>query len=142
MGFNNGGIDAALARVAKAKRRGILGINVGANKESNDRIGDYRIGVARAAPLADYVTINISSPNTPGLRDLQHGAALDELLAAAPEARGSTPLVLQVAPDLDLPAYEHVDAAAIAHTTDTRIAAPTPLPTAAQPTLHRRQTGR
>src|SRR3546814_8760806 len=54
MGFNNGGIDAALARVAKAKRRGILGINVGANKESNDRIGDYRIGVARAAPLADY----------------------------------------------------------------------------------------
>src|SRR3546814_7701373 len=99
MGFNNGGIDAALARVAKAKRRGILGINVGANKESNDRIGDYRIGVARAAPLADYVTINISSPNTPGLRDLQPGAALDELLAAAQEARGSTPLFLKVAPD-------------------------------------------
>src|SRR3546814_14262057 len=73
MGFNNGGIDAALARVAKAKRRGILGINVGANKESNDRIGDYRIGVARAAPLADHVTINISSRNTPGLRDRQQG---------------------------------------------------------------------
>src|SRR3546814_6537220 len=96
MGFNNGGIDAALARVVKAKRRGILGINVGANKESNDRIGDYRIGVARAAPLADYVTINISSPNTPGLRDLQHGAAPDQLIAAAQEARGRTPPVLKI----------------------------------------------
>src|SRR3546814_13217665 len=88
MGFNNGGIDAALARVAKAKRRGILGINVGANKESNDRIGDYRIGVARAAPLADYVTINISPPNTPALRALQHGAPPHDSLAAAREPPG------------------------------------------------------
>src|SRR3546814_9407637 len=112
MGFNNGGIDAALARVAKAKRRGILGINVGANKESNDRIGDYRIGVPRAAPLAAYVTLNISSPNTPALRDLHHDAALDELLAAAPEARGTTPLFLTVAPDLDLPALAAIPRAA------------------------------
>src|SRR3546814_19963766 len=70
MGFNNRGIDPALARVAKAQRRGILGINVRANKESNDRIGDYRIGVARAAPRPDYVRLNIGSPNTPGLRAL------------------------------------------------------------------------
>src|SRR3546814_1709057 len=90
MGFNNGGIDAALARVAKAKRRGILGINVGANKASNDRIGDYRIGVARATLLADYVTINIRSPNTPGLRHLQHCPALAALLEAAQAARRST----------------------------------------------------
>src|SRR3546814_17230871 len=130
MGFNNGGIDAALARVAKAKRRGILGINVGANKESNDRIGDYRIGVARAAPLADYVTINISSPNTPGLRDLQHGAALDELLAAAPEARGSKPLFLKVAPDPDLKAIDAIARAANAPKIDAlNDATPTTPPT-------------
>lgn len=121
MGFNNDGIDAALARVAKAKRRGVLGINVGANKDSTDRIADYQAGVARAAPVADYVTINISSPNTPGLRDLQHGAALAELLAAADEARGETPLFLKVAPDLDAAAIDDIARAAIGHRIDALI---------------------
>ena len=105
MGFNNGGLTAALARLPGPGRRGVLGVNVGANKDSTDRVADYAEGVARAAVLADYVTINVSSPNTPGLRDLQHGAALIELIAAADAARREgqrrTPLFLKVAPDLE-----------------------------------------
>lgn len=133
LGFNNGGIDAALPRARRARRRGVLGINVGANKDAVDRIADYRSGVARAAPIADYVTINISSPNTPGLRDLQHGAALAELLAAADAARRLparvVPLFLKIAPDLDslgidaiarAAADHHVDALIVANTTITR----------------------
>lgn len=125
LGFNNGGIDAALPRVRRADRRGMLGINVGANKDTADRVADYRLGVARAAPLADYVTINISSPNTPGLRDLQHGNALDDLLAATNEARGNgpgrTPLFLKIAPDLDSLALDDIAQAAIAHRIDALI---------------------
>jgi len=102
MGFNNHGIDAAIARIAGTKRRGgVLGINVGANKDSADRVADYALGVTKAAPHADYITINVSSPNTPGLRDLQARPALDELLAACDGARGKTPLFLKIAPDLD-----------------------------------------
>ena len=114
MGFNNGGIAAALERISQLRRRrGVLGINVGANKDSADRIADYAHGVAAAAPRADYVTINISSPNTPGLRDLQHGAALAELIAAAVENGGTTPIFLKIAPDLDNKAIDHVANAAI-----------------------------
>ncbi len=113
LGFNNGGIDAALPRAKAARRKGVLGINVGANKDAADRIADYRAGVTKAAPVADYVTINISSPNTPGLRDLQHGAALAELLAACAEARGATPLFLKIAPDLDAAGIDQVARAAI-----------------------------
>ncbi|MBA4047929.1 MAG: dihydroorotate dehydrogenase (quinone) [Sphingomonas sp.] len=113
LGFNNGGIDAALPRASAARRHGVLGINVGANKDAADRIADYRHGVAKAAPIADYVTINISSPNTPGLRDLQHGTALAELLAASVEARGRTPLFLKIAPDLDAVGIDHIARAAI-----------------------------
>jgi dihydroorotate dehydrogenase len=114
MGFNNGGLAAGLARAAAVRGRpGVLGINVGANKDAADRIADYEAGVAAASPLADYVTINISSPNTPGLRDLQHGAALAELLARCVVARGTTPLFLKVAPDLDWPQVEEIARAAI-----------------------------
>ncbi|MDO7843322.1 quinone-dependent dihydroorotate dehydrogenase [Sphingomonas immobilis] len=120
MGFNNGGIDAALPRAAAAKRAGVLGINVGANKDATDRIADYVSGVAKAAAVADYVTINISSPNTPGLRDLQHGAALAELLAAA-RAAGDKPLFLKVAPDLDLAAIDDIARAAIDNRIDALI---------------------
>lgn len=115
MGFNNSGLDAALPRVRKAYRAGPVGVNVGANKDSADRIADYAHGVRAAAATADYLTINISSPNTPGLRDLQHGAALRELLAACAEAKGATPLFLKVAPDLDWDAMEDVAAAAANH---------------------------
>jgi dihydroorotate dehydrogenase len=125
MGFNNGGIDAALPRAMAAKRRGVLGINVGANKDAADRISDYRIGVEKAARVADYVTINISSPNTPGLRDLQHGSALAELLAAANEARRTPtrrpPLFLKVAPDLAPPEIDAIARAAIEHDVDALI---------------------
>ena len=114
MGFNNGGLKAGLARAAAAaKRAGVLGVNVGANKDAADRVADYVAGVGAAAQVADYVTVNISSPNTPGLRDLQHGAALDELLAACAEARGTTPLFLKVAPDLDEAQVEDIARAAI-----------------------------
>ncbi|HEX4695990.1 quinone-dependent dihydroorotate dehydrogenase [Sphingomonas sp.] len=113
MGFNNGGLAAALARAKAAKRRGILGINVGANKHAVDRIADYEAGVAAAAPIADYVTINISSPNTPGLRDLQHGRALVGLLARATAARGATPLFLKVAPDQEPTQIDEIAKAAI-----------------------------
>ncbi|MGN6377010.1 MAG: quinone-dependent dihydroorotate dehydrogenase [Sphingomonas sp.] len=121
MGFNNGGLDAALPRISRARRRGVLGVNVGANKDSVDRIGDYRHGVAAAAGVADYVTINISSPNTPGLRDLQHGQALAELLAVCDAARGTTPLFLKVAPDLHPAAIDDIARAAIEHRIDALI---------------------
>ena len=99
LGFNNGGLQAALPRLARNSR---LGVNVGANKDSADRIADYVAGVRAVAPVAAWITLNISSPNTPGLRGLQ-GEALPELLAAAAEARGEggPPLLLKVAPDLD-----------------------------------------
>ena len=84
LGFNNGGLEAALPRLAQ---HGRLGVNVGANKDSADRIADYVTGVRAVRDLAAWITLNISSPNTPGLRGLQ-GDALPELLAAAAEARG------------------------------------------------------
>jgi dihydroorotate dehydrogenase len=121
MGFNNGGLEAALPRIAKAKRKGILGINVGANKDSTDRIADYAASVTKAAPIADYVTINISSPNTPGLRDLQSGAALIELLVACTTARGNTPIFLKVAPDLTLTQIDEITRAAIDNRIDALI---------------------
>ncbi len=118
LGFNNGGIDAALVRIAAlVPQPGIIGINVGANKDSVDRIADYATGVAKAAPLADYVTINISSPNTPGLRDLQSQPELGELIAASDAARHvggrRVPLFLKVAPDLTRAGMEVAVRAAI-----------------------------
>ncbi|KQN37458.1 dihydroorotate dehydrogenase (quinone) [Sphingomonas sp. Leaf407] len=118
LGFNNGGIDAALARVAAlTPRPGVIGINVGANKDSTDRIADYATAVAKAAPLADYVTINISSPNTPGLRDLQSQPELGNLIAASDAARHvggkRVPLFLKIAPDLDRAGLEVAARAAI-----------------------------
>jgi dihydroorotate dehydrogenase len=112
-GFNNEGLAAGLARAARSPRKGMLGINVGANKDSRDRIADYAAGVSAAAPCADYVTINISSPNTPGLRDLQSGPALRDLLAACAQAKGTTPLFLKVAPDLDPAGVDEIARAAI-----------------------------
>jgi dihydroorotate dehydrogenase len=103
MGFNNEGQVAASARLAKDNRRrpGPLGINIGANKDSVDRIADYVTGTKNMASLADYLTVNISSPNTPGLRALQDKSALDDLLAQVMAARPSpVPVLLKVAPDL------------------------------------------
>jgi dihydroorotate dehydrogenase len=130
MGFNNGGLAAARARLLRANRRGIIGVNVGANKDSVDRIADYVTGVRTMADVADYLTINISSPNTPGLRGLQDKDQLLALLDAVREARGETgpPLFLKLAPDLEPAAIDdiaaiavtRVDALIIGNTTLTR----------------------
>lgn len=103
MGFNNHGGDEAAARLALRQRRGIVGINIGANKDSADRIADYAHMTRLMAPLADYLAVNISSPNTPGLRALQDESALTELIDAVMEARGDcqVPVFLKVAPDLE-----------------------------------------
>lgn len=104
MGFNNGGAEAAARRLATRRRgAGVLGINIGANKDSTDRIADYALMTRQMAPLADYLAVNISSPNTPGLRALQDEGALTELLDAVFEARGGEgpPVFLKVAPDLE-----------------------------------------
>ena len=102
MGFNNGGHAAAQERLRR-RGSGLVGVNVGANKDSADRVADYVDGARTMAPVADYLTVNISSPNTPGLRALQDKGALDELLAAVAEARGGggPPVFLKVAPDLE-----------------------------------------
>ena len=105
MGFNNDGQAMAAERLSRFKRDtygGPLGINIGANKDSDDRVADYVAGVKNMTAFADYLTVNISSPNTPGLRALQDKSALDNLLAAVMEARtGETPVFLKVAPDLE-----------------------------------------
>lgn len=103
MGFNNGGAAPAAARLAARKPQGILGINLGANKDSADRIADYAQMTRVMAPLASYLAINVSSPNTPGLRALQDEGALAALLDAVLAARGEAgpPVFLKVAPDLE-----------------------------------------
>jgi dihydroorotate dehydrogenase len=103
MGFNNGGAEEAAHRLSRRKRLGIVGINIGANKDSSDRIVDYATMTRIMAPLAGYLAVNISSPNTPGLRALQDEGALNGLLDAVFEARGSDgpPVFLKVAPDLE-----------------------------------------
>ncbi|MET3761521.1 quinone-dependent dihydroorotate dehydrogenase [Sphingomonas sp. UYEF23] len=145
MGFNNGGIAAALPRAVAAKRRGVLGINVGANKDAPDRVADYAHGVAAAARVADYVTVNISSPNTPGLRDLQHGNELLDVLAAADEARRAPierpRLFLKVAPDLDPSAIDFIARAAAAHHVDALIVSNTTILRPALRSAHAGETG-
>ena len=125
MGFNNGGQAAAAERIAKRRRPGgpVIGINIGANKDAADRIADYATGVTCMAPLADYLAVNISSPNTPGLRALQDRAALDQLLGAVMAARGAnrTPVFLKVAPDLEPDDVEDIAAACIDHRIDALI---------------------
>ena len=120
MGFNNDGLAAAHVRLARRARRGIVGVNVGANKDSTDRIADYVTGVRTMADVADYLTINISSPNTPGLRALQDEAALTALLDAVNEARPADgpPVFLKLAPDL-----ERADIDAIVRVAVPRVAA-------------------
>ena len=109
LGFNNEGHEAAHRRLAARARRGIVGVNLGANKDSVDRAADYVAGISRFADVASYFTINVSSPNTPGLRDLQGAQALDDLLARVLAARdeasavaGRIPVLLKIAPDLAL----------------------------------------
>ena len=116
MGFNNGGLDVFKERLTKRQgNAGLIGANLGANKDSTDRVGDYVAGLKSLWGLSDYFTINISSPNTPGLRDLQNENAMDELLGRIAEARAeltnensSYPVFLKVAPDVDRGEIERI----------------------------------
>ncbi|QAU49636.1 quinone-dependent dihydroorotate dehydrogenase [Bradyrhizobium guangzhouense] len=116
MGFNNDGAEVALRRLAaRAANGGIVGVNVGANKDSPDRVADYVKLIETFAPVASYFTVNVSSPNTPGLRNLQEGALLDDLLGRVIDARervrqkaGDTPVLLKIAPDLSLAQLDDV----------------------------------
>jgi dihydroorotate dehydrogenase len=116
LGFNSEGADAVLRRLAaRAEAGGLVGINVGANKDTADRIANYVKLIERFAPVASYVTVNVSSPNTPGLRNMQQAAMLDDLLARVIDARervapnaGPTPVLLKIAPDLSLPDLDDV----------------------------------
>ena len=116
LGFNSEGAAAVLARLAaRTDGGGIVGLNIGANKDVPDRILDYVGLIERFAPVASYVAINISSPNTPGLRNMQQAAVLDDLLARVIDARervvrrsGPTPVLLKIAPDLSLPDLDDV----------------------------------
>jgi dihydroorotate dehydrogenase len=137
LGFNSEGADAVLRRLAaRAGAGGIVGINVGANKDSADRVADYVRLIEKFAAVASYVTVNISSPNTPGLRDMQQADVLDDLLARVIDARervtknaGPTPVLLKIAPDLSLADLDdvvgiararRVDGVIIGNTTVTR----------------------
>src|SRR6201996_3723309 len=111
MGFNNQGMEQAARNLGTRKGSGIVGINIGANKDSADRIADYVLAFESLAPLADYVTVNVSSPNTPGLRGLQNKDDLTRLLSALTEARKTAvPLLLKIAPDLDFQALDGIAA--------------------------------
>ena len=104
MGFNSAGLEPTLARLRGRTRDGVVGVNFGKNRDSTDAAVDYLEGVRRVGPLADYFVINVSSPNTPGLRDLQRREVLDDLLrqlvAARDGAAPGTPLLVKIAPDL------------------------------------------
>jgi dihydroorotate dehydrogenase len=113
-GFNNDGLDAIEARLARRKAwpGGIVGVNLGANKDSEDRAADYVTCASRLHPHADFLTVNVSSPNTPGLRALQGAASLSGLLASVRKAAAGTRIFLKVAPDLtDEDKADIVDAA-------------------------------
>lgn len=137
LGFNNGGHAAALARLRARPQSGIVGVNIGANKDTEDKSADYATGIETFDSVASYFTVNISSPNTPGLRDLQAPAALDALLKRAMTTRarlvaaGSKrrPVIVKLSPDVaedDLPAIvttlltHEVDGIAVSNTTLAR----------------------
>jgi dihydroorotate dehydrogenase len=132
LGFNNQGHAAARRRLAaRCGRAGVVGINIGANKDSLDRIADYVAGYEQLAPLAAYVTVNISSPNTPGLRGLQNPAELADLLEGVTRARTQTgiarPILLKIAPDLDAEAIAGIVEGCVAHGIDGLIVSNTTL---------------
>ncbi|MBB6468923.1 quinone-dependent dihydroorotate dehydrogenase [Aminobacter carboxidus] len=138
LGFNNEGHDACEKRlIARAGRLGIVGVNIGANKDSTNRIGDYVLGVKRFARHASYLTVNISSPNTPGLRNMQAREQLAELLAsvmiARAEAGHPVPIFLKIAPDLHEAELEDIAAEVTEKGIDGVIVSNT---TITRPTLH------
>lgn len=135
MGFNNGGHEAAYHRLVARKRHGIVGVNIGANKDAQDRIADYVAGIHRFYAVADYFTVNISSPNTPGLRDLQARDSLMQLISAVSAARRAEksekavhiPIFLKIAPDLTEEGLDDVAEALLAADFDGLIVSNTTL---------------
>jgi dihydroorotate dehydrogenase len=129
LGFNSEGAEAVLRRLAaRADAGGIVGVNIGANKESADRIADYVHLIETFAPVVSYFSVNISSPNTPGLRELQQARVFDDLLARVMEARarmsrqaGTTPVLIKIAPDLTLSELDDMVGAARRHRVDGMI---------------------
>ena len=148
MGFNNQGQPSAYMRLKQTRHLGIIGVNIGANKDSDakssgGRVADYVSGVGAMSGVADYLTINISSPNTPGLRGLQDQGALEELLQEVRKARQASgpPIFLKVAPDLHERDPERIVRAALDHGIDALIVSNT---TIARPNLqskHRAEMG-
>src|ERR1700723_1042873 len=144
LGFNGDGAEIVLRRLAaRAHLGGIVGVNVGANKDSADRNDDYVRLIETFAPVASYFTVNVSSPNTPGLRNLQQAAALDDLLAKVIDARervreraGDSPVLLKIAPDLSLTELDDVVHIARSRRVDGMIVANTTL---ARPSTLREQ---
>jgi dihydroorotate dehydrogenase len=118
MGFNNEGVARAAVRLGRRRRNGVLGINIGANKDSSDRVADYRIAFDALAPFADYIAVNVSSPNTPGLRGLQNRDELTRLLDSLMSERLApslhVPLLLKIAPDVTLPELDDIVEVALA----------------------------
>jgi dihydroorotate dehydrogenase len=129
LGFNSEGADAVLRRLAaRASAGGIVGVNIGANKDSADRIADYVRSIETFAPVVSYFSVNISSPNTPGLRELQRAGVLEDLLARVVDARarmsraaGTTPVLIKIAPDLTLNELDDIVGAARRHRVDGMI---------------------
>ena len=143
LGFNNDGQPAAFDRLLQCSHvHGVIGVNVGANKDSADWVADYVSGVQAMSQVARYITINISSPNTPGLRGLQDAGALDELLAAVSGTRSARPIFLKVSPDLADGDHDRIVRSAIDHRIDALIVANT---TVSRPdslrSKHKQQTG-
>ncbi|KKC26359.1 quinone-dependent dihydroorotate dehydrogenase [Sphingomonas sp. SRS2] len=144
MGFNNGGQAAAHERLLRRNARpGIVGVNIGANKDAADRIADYARGVQVMAGVARYLTVNISSPNTPGLRALQDRGALDDLLGAVMAARpaGGPPVFLKVAPDLEPADIDDVAEISAAHRLDGLIVSNTTITRPVLASRHGGETG-
>jgi dihydroorotate dehydrogenase len=146
LGFNNGGHDAVLERLRSRKHRsGIVGVNLGANKDASDRISDYVAGIATFADVASYFTINISSPNTPGLRNLQSRKELPTLLKRLNEARQSqprrVPMLLKIAPDLEADEMQGIAACCLDSTIDGVIVSNTTVSRPALRSAHAQEAG-
>ena len=147
LGFNNDGHAAVLARLQSREGGGVIGVNVGANAISEDRIEDYAKGIAAFAPVADYLTVNVSSPNTPGLRELQDRYTLNELLKRAIAARDAAaigdvprrPVLLKIGPDMSAEELSDIADVAQARAVDGIIVSNT---TISRPALKNRRAAR
>lgn len=146
LGFNSEGAVAVEERLRVRQRRGILGVNIGKNRDTTNEVDDYVKGIETFAPFADYLTVNISSPNTPGLRDLQGRDRLNELLSAVIAARNTAavkpPILVKIAPDLEETEIRDISEVALATGIDGLIATNTTLerPDSLR-SIHKSETG-